>query len=216
MSTSLPAAAFYTAPPESAATQAGATKSQTFAAERTALGTPATLNRDGYSVTLPPPPKAKVTRIFAPSGGLLYTPNPNGTIQWPFPRYVPIASGFGPRSSPCGGCSSLHDGIDMLGGGGNPIGSIAPGVVSAVGSIGSGYGTYVVVDHVVNGQPVKSLYAHMLAGSTTVTVGQTVTVAQTLGLVGSSGASTGNHLHLGISIGGTFIDPYAWLKANAN
>ncbi len=216
VSTSLPAAAFYTAPAESTTTQAGSTKSQSFAAETTALTTPGTLNRDGYSVTLPPPPKARVTRIFAPTGGLLYTPNPNGTIQWPFPSYVPIASGFGPRSAPCGGCSAIHDGIDMLGGGGNPIGSIAPGVVSAVGSIGSGYGTYVVVDHVVNGQPIKSLYAHMLAGSTTVTVGQTVTVAQTLGLVGSTGASTGNHLHLGISMGGTFIDPYAWLKANAN
>ena len=79
-----------------------------------------------------------------------------------------------------------------------------------------GYGTHVVVDHLVNGQKVQSTYAHMIAGSPTVTVGQTVTVAQTLGLVGSTGASTGAHLHLGISIQGTFVDPFAWLKANAN
>ena len=217
VSTSLPAAAFYTAQPASATKQTGTVNSQSFVAEATAaLATPAALNRDGYSVTLPPPPRARSTRIFAPSGGLLYSPNPNGTIQWPFPTYVPIASGFGPRSAPCGGCSSIHDGLDMPIGGGTPIGAIAPGVVSASGSIGSGYGTYLVIDHVVNGQLVKSLYAHMLAGSATVAVGQTVTVAQTIGLVGSTGASTGNHLHLGISIGGTFIDPYAWLKANAN
>lgn len=52
----------------------------------------------------------------------------------------------------------------------------------------------------------------MIAGSPTVTAGQTVTVGQTLGLVGSTGASTGPHLRLGITINGAFVDPYAWLK----
>ena len=73
-----------------------------------------------------------------------------------------------------------------------------------------------VIEHVINGQKVESLYAHMIAGSPTVAVGDTVTVGQTLGLVGSTGASTGAHLHLGISLGGAFVDPYAWLIANAN
>ncbi len=221
VSTSLPAAAF-TAPDRSPVPrQASTVTVQSFAAEAAvALQAPSTLGRDGYSVTAPlpppPPPRAKTVRLFAPVGGLLYTPDPNGTIRWPFPYYVPIASGFGPRSAPCGSCSSFHDGIDMLAGGGAPIGAIAPGVVSAVVADRGGYGTHVIIDHVVNGQKIQSTYAHMIAGSPTVVAGQTVTVGQTLGFVGNTGASTGAHLHLGISIGGSFIDPYAWLMANAN
>jgi len=217
VSSSVPAAAFYKTVPSAAVAHTSPTNPQSFVAENAvAVSASGSLDRDGYSVTLPPPPKAKSARSFAPAGGFLYTNNPAGTIQWPFPSYVPIASGFGPRIAPCGSCSSFHDGVDFLPGGGAAIGAIAPGVVSAVAADRGGYGTHVVVDHVVNGQNVQSTYAHMIAGSPTVTVGQTVTVAQTLGLVGNTGASTGAHLHLGISIKGTFVDPFAWLKANAN
>jgi murein DD-endopeptidase MepM/ murein hydrolase activator NlpD len=217
VSTSLPAAAFHGATSSAAASQTRPANPQSFVVEAAvAVFAPVSLDRDGYSVTVPPPPKAKSARSFAPAGGFLYTNNPGGTIQWPFPSYVPIASGFGPRIAPCGSCSSFHDGVDFLPGGGAAIGAIAPGVVSAVVADRGGYGTYVVVDHVVNGQNIQSTYAHMIAGSPTVIVGQSVTVAQTLGLVGNTGASTGAHLHLGISINGTFVDPFAWLKANAN
>lgn len=219
VSTSLPAAAFYKPERPAAANQTSSVSAQSFAAEEAvALVEPSSLGRDRYSVTLPPPPRptAKAAGHFAPTGGFLYTNDPNGSIQWPFPRYVPIASGFGPRLAPCGSCSSYHDGVDFLPGGGVAIGAIAPGVVSAVVADRGGYGTHVVVDHIVNGQHLQSTYAHMITGSPTVKVGQTVTVAQTLGLVGNTGASTGAHLHLGISIGGAFIDPFAWLKANAN
>ena len=228
VSTSLPAAALYRADSASALTRLTAAlpesaRSQSFAAStEAALAVSTIAGRDGYSVTLPPPPppvrQAKLAS-FAPRGSLLYTPNPNGTIQWPFMRYVPIASGFGARVAPCGGCSSFHDGLDFLPGAGAPIGAIAPGVVTLVGQDSGGYasyGTRVVIEHVINGQKVESLYAHMIAGSPTVAVGDTVTVGQTLGLVGSTGASTGAHLHLGISLGGVFVDPYAWLIANAN
>ena len=227
VSTSLPAAVLY--PRDSAFalamhhTPLRDSPTQTFAANtEAALAVPALLGRDGYAVTLPPPPKpASQARVanFTPIGSLLYSPNPNGTIRWPFPRYVPIASGFGLRVAPCTGCSSYHDGLDFLPGAGAPIGAIAPGVVSAAGPATggySGYGTRVIVDHIVNGQKVQSLYAHMIAGSHTVAVGDTVTVGQTLGLVGNTGASTGAHLHLGISLDGIFIDPFAWLVANAN
>lgn len=226
VSTSLPAAALYH--PDSAAALALSSSSQRETAPTQSFATvaavtaPTTVGRDGYAVTLPPPPPPiRQTKLanFAPRGSMLYTPNPNGTIQWPFPRYVPIASGFGPRPAPCNGCSSFHDGLDFLPGAGAPIGAIAAGVVTIVGQDTGGYasyGTRVVIEHVINGQKVESLYAHMIAGSPTVAVGQTVTVGQTLGLVGSTGASTGAHLHLGISLGGTFVDPYAWLMANAN
>ena len=230
VSTSLPAAALYRADSASALTRLTSALPESAPSQSFAAGTEATLavstitGRDGYSVTLPPPPPPPPVRqtklaSFAPQGNLLYTPNPNGTIQWPFTRYVPIASGFGARVAPCGGCSSFHDGLDFLPGAGAPIGAIAPGVVTIVGQDSGGYaayGTRVVIEHVINGQKVESLYAHMIAGSPTVTVGQSVAVGQTLGLVGNTGASTGAHLHLGISLDGAFIDPYAWLIANAN
>ena len=228
VSTSLPAAALYRADSASALARYSSALPESASAQSFAAGTEATLavstiaGRDGYTVTLPPPPPpVRQTKLasFTPRGSFLYTPNPNGTVQWPFTRYVPIASGFGPRDAPCGGCSSFHDGLDFLPGSGAPIGAIAPGVVTIVGQDSGGYasyGTRVVIEHVINGQKVESLYAHMIAGSPTVAVGDTVTVGQTLGLVGSTGASTGAHLHLGISLGGVFVDPYAWLVANAN
>ena len=228
VSTSLPAAALFRADSASAFTRTDSTlresaPTQSFAAStEVTLAAVTTTGRDGYTVTLPPPPpQVRVAKLanFTPRGSLLYTPNPNGTIQWPFTRYVPIASGFGPRDAPCGGCSSFHDGLDFLPGAGAPIGAIAAGVVTLVGQDSGGYaayGTRVVIEHVINGQKVESLYAHMIAGSPTVAVGDTVTVGQTLGSVGNTGASTGAHLHLGISLGGAFVDPYAWLIANAN
>jgi murein DD-endopeptidase MepM/ murein hydrolase activator NlpD len=227
VSTSIPAAALYHADSAAALTVGSvrhvSAATQSFASQA-ALALPASVGRDAYAVTLPPPPppvRILGTKLvsFAPRGSLLYTPDPNGTIRWPFPRYVPIASGFGPRAAPCSGCSSYHDGLDFLPGAGAAIGAIAPGVVTIVGQDTGGYasyGTRVVIEHVINGQKVQSLYAHMIAGSPTVRVGQTVVVGQTLGLVGNTGASTGAHLHLGISIGGSFVDPFAWLKANAN
>lgn len=144
-----------------------------------------------------------------------YTNDTNGTIQWPFPAPVPISSGFGARQSPCSGCSSFHEGVDFTPGTGTPIGAVANGTVTFA-AYDSSFGYHVIVDHNINGQKVQSLYAHMIAGSIKVTVGQQVTVAQELGQVGSTGHSTGAHLHLEIHLDGTPVDPFAWLKANAN
>lgn len=62
----------------------------------------------------------------------------------------------------------------------------------------------------------SSRYAHMLWGSAAVAVGQPITVGQYLGDVGNTGKSTGPHLHLEIQADGASVDPFAWLKANAN
>ena len=144
-----------------------------------------------------------------------YTNDTNGTIQWPFPSPVPISSGFGARVSPCGVCSSFHEGVDFIPGAGTPIDAIADGTVTYA-AYDSGFGYHVIIDHNINGQKVQSLYAHMLAGSMKVVVGQQVTVAQELGEVGNTGHSTGAHLHLEVHLDGTPVDPFAWLKANAN
>ncbi len=146
-----------------------------------------------------------------------YTNNPAGTIQWPFPSGAPITSGFGPRHvAGCGFCSTNHQGLDFTPGSGYPINAVADGVVSLVQVSGGGLGNEVIIDHVVNGQKVQSVYGHMQYGSIKVAEGQSVTVGQVIGNVGSTGASTGAHLHLEIHLGGTPIDPFAWLQANAN
>ncbi|MHB1170963.1 MAG: M23 family metallopeptidase [Lacisediminihabitans sp.] len=210
ISTSLPANAFYNTSaagtgPKSLTTQAQSMNLVSTAAEPTAT-------RDAYTVSS----LAEQLRLRYGNRSYSYTNDPNGTIQWPFPLPVPISSGFGPRIAPCGGCSSFHEGIDFTPGSGVAIGSIAAGVVSQVVNSHAGLGNHVIVDHVINGQKVQSVYAHMLDGSIRVVIGQAVQVAQELGQVGSTGESTGAHLHFEIILDGVPVDPFAWLKANAN
>lgn len=178
---------------------------------------PAPVTREGVAVTPPPPkpkPKPKAT-VTTPNSVLrtanTFTNDPASPIQWPFDVGVPISDGFGYRVAPCSGCSSYHEGIDMNPGAGTPIQAIADGVVREVGNPSGSLGVYAIIDHQIDGQTVSSLYAHMAYGSLALRVGQTVKVRQLVGLVGSTGASTGAHLHLGISVDGTPIDPYAWL-----
>jgi murein DD-endopeptidase MepM/ murein hydrolase activator NlpD len=137
--------------------------------------------------------------------------NPNSSVQWPFSVGVPISSWFGFRS--CDGCSAYHEGLDLNPGEGTPIQAIADGVVTTVGNPSGSFGVYAVIAHEINGQQVSSLYAHMLLGSLALAVGDKVTKGQLVGQVGSTGQSTGAHLHFGIYVNGTTaIDPYAWMK----
>jgi murein DD-endopeptidase MepM/ murein hydrolase activator NlpD len=178
--------------------------------------TPVTVNREGYTIVEAPKPQVNVQPpvpwVFA-ARAATFTNNPSSAIQWPFDFGVPITDGFGYRSAPCSGCSSDHQGLDMAPGAGTPIQAIAAGVVSEVGDSPGGYGVYVMIEHQIDGQTVTSLYAHMQEGSAAMSVGEQVSVRQLVGLVGNTGASTGAHLHLGISIDGTPTDPYSWLTS---
>ena len=147
-----------------------------------------------------------------------FTNDPHGTIQWPFPVGVPITDGFGPRIAPTDGASTFHQGVDFAPGEGTPIQIIANGVVrQVVAKNDNSCGVHVTIDHLINGQLVSSKYCHMRLGSVRVTEGQQVKVADIVGLVGNTGVSTGAHLHFEILLGGTEpVDPFAWLKANAN
>ncbi|HEY0260240.1 MAG TPA: M23 family metallopeptidase [Lacisediminihabitans sp.] len=213
VATSLPANALHGGEAAAAATSdAGGVRqsTQSLAVDKKVVDSAPT--RDAYTVV------AVVEQVhFVPTNGsFLYTNDPNGTIQWPFPVAVPISSGFGARHvAGCSFCSTFHEGVDFTPGTGTAIGVIADGVVSEASTAGP-YGNHVLVDHVINGQKVQSLYAHMLAGSIRVAVGQAVTVGQELGQVGSTGEATGPHLHLEVHLDGTPVDPFAWLKANAN
>jgi len=134
------------------------------------------------------------------------------SVCWPFPYPVPMTDGYGPRDAPCAGCSTMHRGIDLLPGAGTPIYAIADGVVSSYQE-GWGYGVHLFIDHVVDGESVTSLYAHMQAGSSPLTPGQTIKRGDFVGLVGSTGSVTAPHLHLEIRQGGEAIDPLPWLRA---
>ncbi|WP_139199715.1 M23 family metallopeptidase [Curtobacterium sp. MCBA15_008] len=136
-----------------------------------------------------------------------------GAVRSPFPGPVRMSSGFGYRSAPCGACSSLHQGLDFNPGMGAPIGAVAAGTVRVSGTYFS-YGNAVIIDHVVDGREVSTLYGHMIPGSSPLKVGDTVEAGEFIGKVGSSGVSTGAHLHLEVLMDGvTPIDPKAWLEA---
>ncbi|ROS53740.1 M23 family metallopeptidase [Frigoribacterium sp. PhB118] len=188
-------------------------------------------DRDAFGVTdapppPPPPPEpepvvtsknvAGSTNSYRASSGAGTIVNSGiGDIRWPFPGSVVLSSGFGPRAAPCAACSSMHMGLDMTPGGGTPIGAAAAGVVRTSGMHGQ-FGQYAVIDHVIDGQRVSTLYAHMQIGSSPLVAGQTVQVGELVGKVGRSGVATGEHLHFEVLLGGTTqVDPKAWLEANA-
>ena len=143
-----------------------------------------------------------------------YTVLNTGPIRWPFPAAIPISSGYGQRQAPCASCSSNHKGLDFNPGAGSPIYAIADGVVVESYNDRWGFGRWIVIRHDVNGLQFDSVYAHMQRDSVTLNVGDTVLVSEYIGRVGTTGTSTGAHLHLEIHVGGVQVDPFEWLKAN--
>lgn len=141
-----------------------------------------------------------------------------GPIRWPFPYPVHISSGFGPRIAPCRGCSTYHEGVDMVPGDKAAIFSASTGIVTKRNDGSHGYDSYgnvVVITSKVNGHTVTFTYAHMTTGSSPIVLGQTVQVGDFIGLVGQTGEATGPHLHFEVNVDGTTIDPIPWMEANA-
>ncbi|MFC6354504.1 peptidoglycan DD-metalloendopeptidase family protein [Luethyella okanaganae] len=172
-----------------------------------------TVQRDGYE-------SATIAEAAAASGIRLeatFTNNPNGTIQWPFAVGVHIGDRFGYRD--CAGCSSNHGGQDFNPGEGAPIQSIADGIVRVAEDGEGSLGVNMMIDHMIDGKLVTSVYAHMQHGSMRFKVGDQVKVGQVVGNTGNTGMSTGPHLHFEIRLGGvagTKVDPLEWLYANTN
>ncbi len=162
------------------------------------------------STAVAPAPKANVVPTAATAPKAVTS----GSVVWPVGSNPKISSPYGYRNAPCSGCSTNHKGVDMVPGSGTPVVSVADGVVSQSGVQGS-YGVIVVVDHVVGGVKVSTAYAHLQSGSN-ISVGQKVSAGQQIGRVGSTGQSTGAHLHFEVRIGGVFVDPMVWLRANAS
>ncbi len=130
-------------------------------------------------------------------------------LSWPMTGFV-ITQGFGPTSfalePPLGPYKHFHTGVDMSAPLGTPVRAAADGVVVAVGHGATGYGNYVIIAH---GSGIATLYGHLL--QTTVAVGQKVLGGQLVGLEGSTGYSTGPHLHFELRVNEQVTDPMPYL-----
>ena len=133
--------------------------------------------------------------------------NPPSNATWiePVSGYT-ISSPFGYRKSPTAGASTNHKGVDMACPSGTPIYATRAGTVTVASYQAGGAGYYVSINH---GDGFASIYMHMTRY--VVSKGQSVTQGQLIGYVGSTGNSTGPHLHFGVSYGGTYVNPMAYL-----
>ena len=130
--------------------------------------------------------------------GKFINPNPKGVFT----------SGFGGRVNPVSGVYKMHDGIDLASPTGQPGAAILAtdgGVIIYAGGKG-GYGNYVEIDH---GGGTKSWYGHLT--SVAVKVGDSVKQGDTIGSEGTTGNSTGVHLHFGLEVGGQLVDPAKYI-----
>ena len=164
--------------------------------------------------------EAEMSRIAASSsGGGTYS---GGQLRVPC-NYTRISSYFGNRASPGGGVGSRnHKGLDLAAPHGTAIVAAESGTVIKVSntcthdyaktvrtkcSCGGGYGNYVMISH---GGGLVTLYGH--CSSINVSNGQTVSAGQKIASVGTTGYSTGNHLHFGVLLNGTYVNPLPYLQ----
>ncbi|WP_282938819.1 M23 family metallopeptidase [Paenibacillus sp. RC67] len=131
-----------------------------------------------------------------------------GKFGYPLAKVAPMTSDFGYRSDPFTGAKKLHKGIDLGAPNGTDILAAAEGEV-IVASWWSGYGNTVIIDH---GNGYWTLYGHIRNGGTVVEKGDHVKRGQKVAEVGSTGESTGNHLHFEVRINEEPVDPKPYLK----
>ncbi|MCI2048970.1 MAG: peptidoglycan DD-metalloendopeptidase family protein [Lachnospiraceae bacterium] len=128
-----------------------------------------------------------------------------GIFTWPAPQYTSITSEFGYRVHPIYGDTRFHSGLDMAAPYGSPILAAYDGTVVAAG-YNSSMGNYVMIDH---GDGLYTIYMH--ASALDVSTGANVTAGQQIAAVGSTGASTGPHLHFSVRLNGQYVNPWSYL-----
>lgn len=164
-----------------------------------------------WATYVPPTTQPKPTTTTPTSGGTSSgtggsnsgtTSKPSSSGGWIVPcSYRKISSPFGERESPTAGASTYHQGVDLAGPEGTPIYASRGGTVTSAKYSNSG-GYMVTIDH---GDGFKSVYMHMT--HYIVSAGQTVSQGQKIGEMGSTGISTGNHLHFAIIHNGEYVNP---------
>ncbi|WP_079194995.1 M23 family metallopeptidase [Streptomyces sp. CB02400] len=204
------------------------------AEKMTALRTQGTVNGDVADLTLaayatgadqvekagkvPDPARAFVAEVKErlPRYDALVRQNPEqeggpaaGALLTPPVTTLTVTSPFGSRAHPLTGVTKLHTGVDFGAPQGAQVSASWEGRVEFAG-LTSAYGYRVVIDHgTVDGKRLETTYSHLSALQ--VTTGQSVTTGQPVGFVGSTGLSTGPHLHFEVLLDGQYTDPTAWL-----
>jgi len=185
---------------------ATATTATTAPPETTAATEPSTAPEDpteseGSENTQPPetqPPETTEPPETQPPE----TTAPPASEGWIRPcSYTKLTSPFGYRDAPTAGASSFHQGVDLAGPEGTPIYAARSGTVT-IARFSNSAGFYVTINH---GDGFSSVYMHMT--TYTVSVGQHVSQGQLIGYMGSTGVSTGSHLHFGIALNGVYVNP---------
>ena len=128
-----------------------------------------------------------------------------GMFKWPAPSYTKITSEFGNRMHPTLGVEKFHNGIDMAAPGGSPILAAYDGNVVAA-DYSNSMGNYIMIDH---GDGLYTIYMH--ASALYVSKGSFVTKGQNIAAVGTTGRSTGNHLHFSVRLNGSYVNPRSYL-----
>ncbi|MFU8890419.1 MAG: murein hydrolase activator EnvC family protein [Anaerosomatales bacterium] len=131
-----------------------------------------------------------------------------GVMDWPVPGGS-LSSAYGWRTHPIFGSRRMHHGIDISRGGGTIVAAGDGTVIRASYGWNGGYGNIIVIDH---GDGLTTLYAHILDGGLKVSNGQSVTKGQAIALVGSTGYSTGPHLHFEVRVNGASTNPMAYVQ----
>ncbi len=130
----------------------------------------------------------------------------DGTFRWPLNVAGRISSNFGPRSAPTAGASSYHRGIDIAVSSGTPILASGSGKV-VTANYSSSAGNYVMISH---GNRLYTVYMH--CSRLAVKVGDEVQKGEVIAYVGSTGISTGAHLHFGVSKNGSYVNPLKFVR----
>ena len=169
---------------------------------------------EAYMATYVPPTTAaaagSANTSTTTAAGSTTTSSSNTTASssaaWLVPcSYTSITSPFGYRTAPTTGASTYHQGVDLDTGTGWPVYATRAGI--AYTGYGSAAGNYVTVDHQ---DGFKSIYMHLSGFS--VSNGTVVSAGQQIGLTGSTGVSTGDHLHFGISYNGVYVNPCLYVN----
>ncbi|MDO4539568.1 MAG: peptidoglycan DD-metalloendopeptidase family protein [Syntrophomonadaceae bacterium] len=129
-----------------------------------------------------------------------------GVFTWPCPGNYTITSDYGMRYHPILGYNKMHTGTDIAASSGTPIVAADDGQVISSSYL-NGYGETIIIDH---GNGISTLYAHQSSRLTA--VGDVVAKGQTIGLVGSTGWSTGPHLHFEVRVNGNYVNPWDYIS----
>ncbi|MCR5655985.1 MAG: peptidoglycan DD-metalloendopeptidase family protein [Butyrivibrio sp.] len=129
-----------------------------------------------------------------------------GMFQFPCPSYTRVSDDYGMRVHPTLGIEKMHNGIDLAASSGSAILAAYDGKVVAA-AYNSTMGNYIMIDH---GSGLYTIYMH--ASALSVSTGTEVTKGQRIGSVGSTGRSTGPHLHFGVRLNGSYVSPWNYLK----